>query len=131
MILHTYIRISPYLLIKILFQFQTYGPSEHFGKTMGQRYVELVKARNLASGFVGPDNKIIEPGKNLRPLSRSAFNPPESPPNDAHFRFQEGMTNRPRRCPYICPECKGKLDRPKRFMEHLINSKCLFCMIEI
>ena len=38
---------------------------------MGQRYSELVRARELGIAFVGPDNRVIEPGQYTRSFSPS------------------------------------------------------------
>ena len=40
--------------------FQTFGPfNDRSGNTMGQKYVDLIKSRQLGTVFVGPDNRII------------------------------------------------------------------------
>ena len=81
---------------------------------MGQRYEELIKARQLASAFVGPDNKIIDPGaNNTRDWSTyesKSFNHGQSSNPDRDYKFQ-------------CTQCSRAFNRPYRAENHLIKGK--------
>ena len=82
-------------------------------KTMGQRYAELVKARQLASVFVGPDNKIIDPGR-----SKRSFSPASSVESGRiTFKSRPAYPN----AKFPCTQCDSSYTRLYSVVNHLIK----------
>ena len=81
-------------------------------KTMGQRYAELVKARQLASVFVGPDNKIIDPGR-----SKRSFSPASSVDSGRNFKSRPAYPN----AKFPCTQCDSSYTRLYSVVNHLIK----------
>lgn len=77
------------------------------GKTMGQKYAELVKARQLSTAFVGPDNRIIEPGRASRSFT---------PESDSLSNFSM-MTNKK----FPCTSCGNSYTRACTAIRHMIK----------
>ena len=93
--------------------FQTYGPFNN-ENTMGQKYVDLLNARQLGSAFVGPDNKIVEPG------DTSTTWTPESSEYSFQMKpapFQMKPTS------YPCLKCKVSYSRIYNTVNHMKNGK--------
>ena len=81
---------------------------------MGQRYAELVKARQLASVFVGPDNKIINPG---RAVKRSYS--PASSVDSGRITFKSRAPAPNAKFP--CTQCDSTYTRMWTAVSHLIK----------
>merc|ERR1712062_483805 len=80
---------------------------------MGQRYAELVKARQLASVFVGPDNKIIDPGRSTR-----SFSPASSVESGRiPFKSRPAYPN----AKFPCTQCDSSYTRLYSVVNHLIK----------
>jgi len=91
--------------------FQNHGRQDI--KTMGQRYAELVKARQLASVFVGPDNKIIDPGR-----SKRSFSPASSVESGRiTFKSRPAYPN----AKFPCTQCDSSYTRLYSVVNHLIK----------
>ena len=80
---------------------------------MGQRYAELVKARQLATAFVGPDNKIIDPGRSKRSFS------PASSVDSGRITFKPRPADPNAKFP--CTQCNSSYTRLYRVVNHLIK----------
>ena len=121
----------PLFIYKFIF-FQTYLLGDQSAKSMGQRYSELVKARELGSAFIGPDNKIVDPGQSNRSYSPSMVNqfyqnsvkskagrsqtrPPSRPPSG------RGRPSgpKPKEDEFPCTKCNSKFSRLFRTINHL------------
>jgi len=79
--------------------FQTYLLGDQSAKSMGQRYSELVKARELGSAFIGPDNRIIDPGRSTRSYSPSMLN---------QFNQNNSVKTKPGKPPPRAPSGRGR-----------------------
>lgn len=78
-------------------------------KTMGQRYAELVKARNLGTAFVGPDNLVVEPGNPTR-----SYSPAPSTSDKKNSSYRPHPNAR-----FKCTRCPVALGRMQRILEHM------------
>ena len=139
-------------IYKLIFLSQTYLLGDQSAKSMGQRYSELVKARELGSAFIGPDNKIVDPGQSNRSYSPSMVNqfyqnsvkskagrsqtrPPSRPPSG------RGRPSgpKPKEDEFPCTKCNSKFSRLFRTINHLkqglfycdihFNSLCIWSLI--
>ena len=86
--------------------FQTYGTQT----SMGQRYVELLKARQLGSAFVGPDNHIVDPGSSSRTYSSDDF-------------FQMNSSKSSKISTYPCLKCKASYRSLYAVVAHMKKGK--------
>lgn len=81
---------------------------------MGQRYAELVKARQLASVFVGPDNKIINPGRTVK----RSYSPASSVDSGRiTFKSRPPAPN----AKFPCTQCDSTYTRMWTAVSHLIK----------
>jgi len=95
--------------------FQTYLLGDQSSKSMGQRYSELVKARELGSAFIGPDNRIIDPGRSTRSYSPSMLN---------QFNQNNSVKSKPVRPPPRPPSGRGRPPGPKCKEDEFPCTKC-------
>jgi len=98
--------------------FQTYLLGDQSAKSMGQRYSELVKARELGSAFIGPDNKLIDPGLNNRSYSPSMLN------QWNQFNQNKSVKSKPGKPPPRQPSGRGRPPGPKSKEEEFPCTKC-------
>ena len=93
--------------------FQNIG-NDHGGTTMGSRYADLVKARQLASVFVGPDNKIIEPGSSTSCSSSNVSRRSYSPSVSSDISYTPVHR-------FPCTKCPASYTRIYRTVNHMVK----------
>jgi len=99
--------------------FQTYLLGDQSAKPMGQRYSELVKARRLGSAFIGPDNKIVDPGQSTRSFSPSMANFPTEFNEKKSVKSKPGPKRSKEDDGYPCTKCNSSYSRLYKTINHL------------
>lgn len=99
--------------------FQTYLLGDQSAKPMGQRYSELVKARRLGSAFIGPDNRIVDPGQSTRSFSPSMANFPTEFNEKKSFKSKPGPKRIKEDDGYPCTKCNSSYSRLYKTINHL------------
>ena len=98
--------------------FQTKGLN---GPTMGQRYVALQKALQAGTIFVGPDNRIIDPGIPSRSYSPVSISTSCSSYRPSNTTSGDGK--------YYCPVCSVSRTRLYNIVNHLRDGKLAFKLV--
>jgi len=99
--------------------FQTYLLGDQSAKPMGQRYSELVKARRLGSAFIGPDNRIVDPGQSTRSFSPSMANFPTEFNEKKSVKSKPGPKRIKEDDGYPCTKCNSSYSRLYKTINHL------------
>jgi len=99
--------------------FQTYLLGDQSAKPMGQRYSELVKARRLGSAFIGPDNRIVDPGQTTRSFSPSMANFPTEFNEKKSVKSKPGPKRSKEDDCYPCTKCKSSYSSLYKTIKHL------------
>ena len=90
---------------------------------MGQRYSELVKARRLGSAFIGPDNRIVDPGQTTRSFSPSMANFPTEFNEKKSVKSKLGPKRSKEDDGYPCTKCNRSYSRLYQTIIHLKKGK--------
>ena len=90
---------------------------------MGQRYSELVKARRLGSAFIGPDNRIVDPGQTTRSFSPSMANFPTEFNEKKSVKSKPGPKRSKEDDWYPCTKCKSSYSSLYKTIKHLKQGK--------
>ena len=90
---------------------------------MGQRYSELVKARRLGSAFIGPDNRIVDPGQSTRSFSPSMANFPTEFNEKKSVKSKPGPKRSKEDDGYPCTKCNCSYSRLYKTINHLKKGK--------
>ena len=90
---------------------------------MGQRYSELVKARRLGSAFIGPDNRIVDPGQSTRSFSPSMANFPTEFNEKKSVKSKPGPKRSKEDDGYPCTKCNISYSRLYKTINHLKKGK--------
>merc|ERR1711971_193916 len=99
--------------------FQTYLLGDQSAKPMGQRYSELVEARRLGSAFIGPDNRIVDPGQTTRSFSPSMTNFPTEFNEKKSVKSKPGPKRSKEDDWYPCTKCKSSYSSLYKTIKHL------------
>ena len=91
--------------------------------TMSQRYVDLIKARQLTSAFVGPDNKVIAPTDSSRSYSPASSEYSFHTYQGDKYPLDTYKPPKPSSYDYPCLKCSYSNARLYRVIHHMKQRK--------